>query len=189
MVLEIFEVRRSLDICKFKGPPPLKHVDISEMLVEPGIELAMFGLFPPVWWFQSLPLKALHVRALSSGLTHCMGLLRHAGLIKICLAYENGMLPGNLHYNTPNPGSSGLADGTIQVCALHRLIHSFISEDLRKLQIEWMGEGGESGLGNQEWVTTEAYELAISRIGLPQVFGLSFLHGFSISYYSSSRGG
>ena len=40
-----------------------------------------------------------------------------AGLIKVCLAYETGLLPKNLHYHrdTPNPTSAGLKDGTLQV--------------------------------------------------------------------------
>jgi fatty acid synthase len=38
-----------------------------------------------------------------------------AGLIKVLLAYENGVLPPNLHYREPNPNSEGLQKGALQV--------------------------------------------------------------------------
>lgn len=38
-----------------------------------------------------------------------------AGLIKVCLSFENGLLPANLHYSEPNPKSEGLIDGTLKV--------------------------------------------------------------------------
>ena len=40
-----------------------------------------------------------------------------AGLIKVCLAYENGVLPGNLHYKEPNPNNESLKTGIIKVPA------------------------------------------------------------------------
>ena len=45
---------------------------------------------------------------------------RHAGVIKVCLALEYGMMPANLHYHrdTPNPDSAGLRDGTLEVSFL-----------------------------------------------------------------------
>ena len=38
-------------------------------------------------------------------------------MIKVALALEYGLLPGNLHYHrdTPNPESEGLRDGTLEV--------------------------------------------------------------------------
>ncbi len=38
-----------------------------------------------------------------------------AGLIKVCLAYENGLLPGNLHYKEPNPNNKSLKAGILKV--------------------------------------------------------------------------
>ena len=40
-----------------------------------------------------------------------------AGLIKVCLAYEHGLLPGNLHFNEPNPNSASLKAGILKVQA------------------------------------------------------------------------
>lgn len=37
------------------------------------------------------------------------------GLIKVCLAYENGLLPGNLHYKEPNPNNESLKAGILKV--------------------------------------------------------------------------
>ena len=39
------------------------------------------------------------------------------GLIKVCLAYEHGMLPGNLHFKEPNPNSESLQAGILKVRA------------------------------------------------------------------------
>lgn len=41
-----------------------------------------------------------------------------AGLIKVCLSYENGLLPGNLHYKDPNPNNESLKAGILKVCML-----------------------------------------------------------------------
>ena len=37
------------------------------------------------------------------------------GLIKVCLSYENGLLPGNLHYKEPNPNNESLKTGILKV--------------------------------------------------------------------------
>ena len=42
----------------------------------------------------------------------CTGL---AALAKVLIAMEDGYIPANLHYNTPNPDIPGLADGRLQV--------------------------------------------------------------------------
>ena len=50
----------------------------------------------------------------------------------MCLSYENGLIPGNLHYKEPNPQNESLKAGILQVraCAsmlalpLVTLIHS-----------------------------------------------------------------
>lgn len=38
-----------------------------------------------------------------------------AGLIKVCLSYENGLIPGNLHYKEPNPNNDSLKNGILKV--------------------------------------------------------------------------
>ena len=40
-----------------------------------------------------------------------------AALIKVCLAYEHGMLPSNLHYSQPNPNSESLNQGILKARA------------------------------------------------------------------------
>jgi hypothetical protein len=37
------------------------------------------------------------------------------GLIKVCLSYENGLIPGNLHYKEPNPNNESLKTGILKV--------------------------------------------------------------------------
>ena len=39
------------------------------------------------------------------------------GLIKVCLSYEHGLLPGNLHYKEPNPNNESLKAGIIKARA------------------------------------------------------------------------
>ena len=41
----------------------------------------------------------------------------HAGLVKVMLAGETRVLPGNLHFSAPNPASAGLASGALRVVA------------------------------------------------------------------------
>lgn len=38
-----------------------------------------------------------------------------SGLIKVCLSYENGLIPGNLHYKEPNPNNESLKTGILKV--------------------------------------------------------------------------
>ncbi len=39
----------------------------------------------------------------------------HAALIKVCLAFEHGVLPANLHYTKPNPNNESLKAGVLKV--------------------------------------------------------------------------
>lgn len=41
----------------------------------------------------------------------------HAGLVKVLLAGNARLLPGNLHFSAPNPASAGLASGALRVVA------------------------------------------------------------------------
>ena len=58
----------------------------------------------------SRPVSAVLVATQETLTTVCV-----AGVIKLCLSYEHGMLPGNLHYQEPNPSCASLHDGTLKV--------------------------------------------------------------------------
>ena len=45
----------------------------------------------------------------------CTGSRARAALIKVCLAYEHGVLPANLHFTQPNPNSASLNAGILKV--------------------------------------------------------------------------
>ena len=47
----------------------------------------------------------------------------HAALIKVCMAYERGTIPGNLHFNEPNPNNTSLTSGVLKV-SHHSAQHS-----------------------------------------------------------------
>jgi fatty acid synthase len=38
-----------------------------------------------------------------------------AAIAKVVIAMEDGMIPANLHYETPNPNIPGLVDGQLEV--------------------------------------------------------------------------
>lgn len=59
-------------------------------------------------------LQATHCVATQSSLSSLFQAVV-AGLIKVCLAYEHGILPGNLHFNEPNPNSESLKSGILKV--------------------------------------------------------------------------
>ena len=54
-------------------------------------------------------------RDANQGLTRGCPAWMPAGLIKILLSFEHGVLPPNLHYTEPNPNSKGLLDGILKV--------------------------------------------------------------------------
>ena len=45
-----------------------------------------------------------------------------AALIKVCLAYEHGVLPANLHFTQPNPNSASLNAGILKVLPTDTLV-------------------------------------------------------------------
>eukprot|EP00884_Botryococcus_braunii_P006514 jgi/Botrbrau1/15864/Bobra.40_1s0048.1 len=57
----------------------------------------------------------LLVGSIKSNMGHCEGASGLAGLIKALLALEHGMLPSNLHFQTPNSRATCLESGHIQV--------------------------------------------------------------------------
>ncbi|KAK9826409.1 hypothetical protein WJX81_000891 [Elliptochloris bilobata] len=59
----------------------------------------------------------LLIGSVKSNMGHCEGCSGLAGLIKLMLAGEAGLLPGNLHFRAPNPASAGLASGALKVVA------------------------------------------------------------------------
>lgn len=68
----------------------------------------------------------------------------HAGLIKVCLSYENGLIPGNLHYKEPNPNNESLKNGILKVRAFchppHNSVPMFLFLNPRQLH-PWLSHG------------------------------------------------
>jgi hypothetical protein len=44
----------------------------------------------------------------------CWACVLHAGLLKVLLTFEHGLLPANLHFKEPNPNNKSLQDGVIK---------------------------------------------------------------------------
>ena len=61
------------------------------------------------------PNEPLLIGSVKSNMGHCEGCSGLAGIIKLCLAYEHGALPPNLHFASPNPNCASLVDGTLTV--------------------------------------------------------------------------
>ncbi|KAK9904717.1 hypothetical protein WJX75_001194 [Coccomyxa subellipsoidea] len=61
------------------------------------------------------PEEPLLIGSVKSNMGHCEGCSGLAGLIKVCLSYENGLIPGNLHYKEPNPNNESLKTGILKV--------------------------------------------------------------------------
>ena len=61
------------------------------------------------------PTAPLLIGSVKSNMGHCEGCSGLAGIIKLCLAYEHGALPPNLHFGAPNPNCASLVNGTLSV--------------------------------------------------------------------------
>ncbi|CAK0731645.1 hypothetical protein CVIRNUC_000023 [Coccomyxa viridis] len=57
----------------------------------------------------------LLIGSVKSNMGHCEGCSGLAALIKVCMAYERGTIPGNLHFNEPNPNNTSLTSGVLKV--------------------------------------------------------------------------
>jgi len=61
----------------------------------------------------------LYIGSIKSNMGHAEGAAGMAGLIKVLLSMEHGMIPANLHYSTPNENIEALHKGTIKVVDKH----------------------------------------------------------------------
>lgn len=59
--------------------------------------------------------KPLLIGSVKSNMGHCEAASGLASLTKLLMSIHNGTLPGNLHYNNPNPDIPGLTDGSLTV--------------------------------------------------------------------------
>lgn len=59
--------------------------------------------------------EPLLVGSVKSNMGHSEAASGTCSLAKILIAMENGIIPGNLHYNTPNPELKSIIDGRIKV--------------------------------------------------------------------------
>lgn len=67
----------------------------------------------------------LLVGSVKSNMGHSEGNSGMAGLIKVIIAMENGVIPANLHYKEPKSSLSALADGRLQVFVVDTNISLF----------------------------------------------------------------
>ncbi|VAW64320.1 Malonyl CoA-acyl carrier protein transacylase [hydrothermal vent metagenome] len=61
----------------------------------------------------------LYIGSVKSNMGHAEGAAGMAGLIKVLLCMEHGIIPANLHYSTPNVNIQSLQKGTIKVIDQH----------------------------------------------------------------------
>ncbi|EDV19158.1 uncharacterized protein TRIADDRAFT_62374 [Trichoplax adhaerens] len=59
--------------------------------------------------------KPLLIGSVKSNMGHCEAASGLAGVVKVILSAQHGILPPNLHFNQPNPDIPGLLDGSIKV--------------------------------------------------------------------------
>jgi len=61
----------------------------------------------------------LYIGSVKSNMGHAEGAAGMAGIIKVLLCMEHGMIPANLHYSTPNENIAALHKGSIKVVDEH----------------------------------------------------------------------
>ncbi|CAN8007233.1 unnamed protein product, partial [Ixodes pacificus] len=63
--------------------------------------------------------EPLLIGSVKSNMGHCEGASGICSFAKVILSMETGTIPGNLHFNEPNPGITSLNDGSIRVVDRH----------------------------------------------------------------------
>jgi len=58
----------------------------------------------------------LLIGSVKSNMGHSEGASGLAGVTKVLLSMQHGILPANLHYKNPNPNIPALIDGRVKVC-------------------------------------------------------------------------
>lgn len=59
--------------------------------------------------------EPLLIGSVKSNIGHTEAVSGLCSIVKVLIAMETGMIPGNLHYNNPNPEIPALVDGRIKV--------------------------------------------------------------------------
>eukprot|EP00884_Botryococcus_braunii_P011836 jgi/Botrbrau1/20653/Bobra.113_1s0077.1 len=115
------EAQRKLSrqVCKESGIHPSEIVYVEAhgtgTVVGDAEELASIDAVYGSGDGQRTPGNPLLIGSVKSNMGHCEGGSGLAAIIKVLMAFENGVLPPNLHYEAPNPSSKSLNNGTLQV--------------------------------------------------------------------------
>ncbi|XP_014669962.1 PREDICTED: fatty acid synthase-like, partial [Priapulus caudatus] len=82
-----------------------------------ALQFHKLGMLSPEGMCKSFDAKGKMIRVFRASPIHCVTVLLKglAAMAKVILAMEEGAVPGNLHYNEPNPDIPGLINGKLQV--------------------------------------------------------------------------